>query len=211
MCIRDSSITAVYAGDTFNGTGTSPAVSQVVKPAATATALSALPSPAIAGGPVVLTATISVTQGVSTPNGTVTFTSGAISLGSAAIGANLTSTLTLTFPPGSQSIVATYAGDTNDTGSASAPLLLTVQTATTSSTVSSNLNPSVVLSPVTFSVKVTGNGGIPGGTVTFNADGASIEMCIRDRLRSLSLSTRRKLRSLSPRFQPPLLPAPRSL
>jgi hypothetical protein len=168
------SITAVYAGDTFNGMGTSPAVSQVVKPAATATALAAAPSPAIAGGPVVLTATISVTQGVSNPTGTVTFTSGAASLGSSKIGANETATLTVTFPPGSQSIVATYAGDTNDTGSASLPLVLPVQIATTSSTVSSNLNPSVVLSPVTFSVIVAGNGGIPTGTVTFSADGASI-------------------------------------
>ena len=115
-----------------------------------------------------------VTQGVSTPTGTVTFTNGATNLGSAAIGANETATITVTFPPGSQSIVATYAGDTNDTGSTSAPLALTVQIATTSSIVSSNLNPSVVLSPVTFSVKVTGNGGIPSGPVTFSADGTAI-------------------------------------
>ncbi len=168
------SITAVYTGDNYNGSGTSNAVSQVVKPAATATALTALPLPPIAGGPVVLTATITVTQGVSTPTGTVTFTNGATNLGSAAIGANETATITVTFPPGSQSIVATYAGDTNDTGSASAPLALTVQIATTSTTVSSNLNPSIVLSPVTFSVKVTGNGGIPSGPVTFSADGTAI-------------------------------------
>jgi sugar lactone lactonase YvrE len=168
------SITAVYAGDNFNGSSTSIAVPQLVKPAATATALIATPTPAIAGGPVVLTATITVTQGVSNPTGTVTFTSGATNLGSAAVGANETATLPVTFPPGSQSIVATYSGDTNDTASNSTPLPLTVQIATTTSTVTSNLNPSVVLAPVTFSVKVTGNGGIPTGTVTFSADGVAI-------------------------------------
>jgi hypothetical protein len=182
------SITAVYTGDTFNGTGTSNVVSQVVKPAATATSISASPVPAIAGGSVVLTATISVTQGVSNPTGSVTFTSGATSLGTAKVGANETATLTVTFPPGSQSIVATYGGDANDTGSASAPLALAVQIATTSSTVSSNLNPSVVLSSVTFSVKVSGNGGVPTGTVTFSADGVAIGTGTLDNTGSASVS-----------------------
>lgn len=167
-------ITAVYAGDTYNGAGTSNAVPQVVKPAATATTLIATPTPGIAGGPIMLTATITVTQGVSTPTGTVTFTNGATNLGSAKVGANETATLTVMFPPGSESIVATYSGDTNDMGSASAPDLLTVLIATTTSTVSSSANPSVVLASVTFSVKVTSNGGIPTGTVTFSADGAAI-------------------------------------
>ncbi len=167
------SITAVYVGDTFNGTATSIATSQGVKQAGTATALSASPNP-IAGGPVVLTATITVTQGVSTPTGTVTFTNGATNLGSAMVGVNETATLTVSFPPGNQSIVATYSGDTNDTASASAPLVLAVQIATTAITVSSNLNPSIVLSPVTFSAIVTSNGGVPTGSVTFSADGVSI-------------------------------------
>ncbi len=181
-------ITAVYVGDTFSGSGTSIAVSQVVKPAATATAVSALPIPGIAGGPIVLTATVSVTQGVSSPTGTVTFTNGATNLGSAKVGPNEIATLTVTFPPGSESIVANYSGDTNDTVSASTPLVLPVQIATTTSTVTSNLNPSVVLAPVTFSVKVTGNGGIPTGTVTFSADGASIGVGTLDATGVASLS-----------------------
>ena len=168
------SITAVYVGDNFNAAGNSNVVSQVVKPAATATVLTASPMPPIAGGPTVLTATVSVTQGVSTPTGTVTFTSGAVSLGSAKLAANGTATLTQTFPPGNQSIVATYSGDTNDLASASTSLLLAVQIATTTSTVTSSGTPSVVFAPVTFTVTVTSNGGIPTGTVTFSADGVSI-------------------------------------
>ncbi len=182
------SITAVYVGDNYNGSGTSNIVSQVVKMAATATALSASPLPAIAGGSIVLTATITVTQGVSTPTGMVTFTSGAVTLGSAMVGSNETATLTVTFPPGSQSIVATYSGDANDVGSASAPLILTVQIAATTSTVTSNLNPSVVLSPVTFSVQVSGNGGIPTGTVTFSADGVAIGMALLSATGAASIS-----------------------
>jgi hypothetical protein len=186
--VGTDSITAAYVGDNYNGAAPSNAYPQVVKPAATNTAVSASPVPAIAGGPIALTATVTVTQGVSTPTGTVTFTSGATNLGTANIGANGTATLTVTFPPSSQSIVATYAGDTDDTGSASAPLLLAVQIATTTSTVSSNTNPSVVLSPVTFSVKVTSNGGIPTGTVTFSADGTSIGTPTLDATGSASVS-----------------------
>jgi hypothetical protein len=186
--VGTDSITAAYVGDNYNGAAPSNAYPQVVKPAATNTAVSASPVPAIAGGPIALTATVTVTQGVSTPTGTVTFTSGATNLGTANIGANGTATLTVTFPPSSQSIVATYAGDTDDTGSASAPLLLAVQIATTTSTVSSNTNPSVVLSPVTFSVKVTSNGGIPTGTVTFSADGTSIGTPTLDHTGSASVS-----------------------
>ncbi len=182
------SITAVYAGDTYNGSATSNAVSQVVKMAATATAVGASPTPAIAGGAVVLTAAITVTQGVSTPTGTVTFMSGATNLGTAKVGANEMATITVTFPPGPQSIVATYSGDTNDIGSASAPLALTVQTATTTSNVSSSANPSIVLASVTFTVKVTGNGGIPTGNVTFSADGSPIGTATLDATGSASVS-----------------------
>ena len=168
------SITAVYAGDNFNSSGTSKAFAQVVKQAATATAVSATPNPAIAGGSTALTATITVTQGVSTPTGTVTFTSGATNLGTANVGVNGTAAVNVIFPPGSQSIVATYAGDNNDLGSASAPLPLTVQPATTASTLTSSANPAVVQSSVTFTVQVTSNGGIPTGMVTFSADGTAI-------------------------------------
>ena len=53
---------------------------------------------------------------------------------------------------GSHSIVATYAGDTNDTGSASAPYSLTVTQE--SITLSSSPNPSIYGSPVSFTVTV---------------------------------------------------------
>jgi hypothetical protein len=92
------------------------------------------------------------------------------------------------FAPGVQSIVATYSGDTTSSGSVSAPLALQVLIATTTAAVGSSANPSIVLSPVTFSAKVAGNGGIPTGTVTFSADGAVLGSAPLDATGSASLS-----------------------
>jgi len=174
LSVGTHSITASYAGDLHYGAATSPADSQVVNQATTVTTLVAAPNPAFAGGPVALTAAIKVTQGAGAPTGTVTFTSGSATLGSAAVGATGTATISPSFPVGADSIVATYSGDTNDSGSASAPLALTVQIATTSTIVLASPSPAIVDSPVTFTAKVISNGGIPTGSVIFSADGAAI-------------------------------------
>ena len=72
------------------------------------------------------------------------------------------------------SIVAAYAGDADTSASASAPMALTSQLATTSTAVTSSSSPSVVETTVTLRTKVTGNGGTPTGTVSFFADGKFI-------------------------------------
>jgi hypothetical protein len=168
------SITAVYPGDLNYGPATSVPVAQVVNQAQTATTVTAVPSPGIAGGSVALTAVIKATVGVSAPSGAVTFSSGVGTLGSAAVGASGTATLSTKFAVGTYSIVATYAGDANDAGSGSAPTALTVQIATTATTLTVSPNPAIVQSPASFVAKVTGNGGVPSGSITFSADGASI-------------------------------------
>jgi LPXTG-motif cell wall-anchored protein len=76
---------------------------------------------------------------------------------------------------GTHPITATYGGDTNFAGSASAPLTQTVGAATTTTTVSSSANPGTVGAAITFTATVTpgaGAAGTPSGTVTFN-DGAT--------------------------------------
>jgi sugar lactone lactonase YvrE len=188
LAIGTHSITANYAGDNNDGPGISPPVSQVVNQAATSTSVSATPNPGIAGGPETLTAAVTVTQGTSTPGGTVTFTSGSVTLGSAKV-ASGTATISPVFAPGPETIVATYSGDTDDAGSASTPLALTVQIATTSTVLASNVNPSVVLAPIVFSVKVTSNGGVPTGSVTFSADGNSIGVATLDGTGSASVTS----------------------
>jgi len=171
--VATHNITATYAGDANNAVSSSAPLSQVVNQTQTATTEGASPSPGIAGSPVAVTATVKPVAGASTPTGKVTFTSGTTTLGSAALGAGGTATINPTLAPGQYSIVAAYAGDSNDGGSASAPLALTVAQATTTITVTAAPNPGIVGTTVTFTAKVTSNGGIPSGSVTFSANGTA--------------------------------------
>jgi hypothetical protein len=175
LAIGSHTITAAYQGSSFYAVSTSPPITQVVNQATTATTVSATPNPGIAGAAETLTATVTVTAGSGTPTGTVSFTDGTTPLGSSLIGVAGTFTIKTTLTPGAHSIVATYSGDTNDVGSASAPYPLTVQLATTAvTTFTSTPNPSIADSAVTFTAIVTGNGGIPTGSINFVANGTSI-------------------------------------
>jgi hypothetical protein len=162
-------ITASYVGDSNYIPIVSAPVSQVVNKATTSTAVSSLPNPGIAGGTEAITATVTVTQGVSTPAGSVAFTDGGASLGSAVLNSGTgKATINPMLALGSHSIVATYSGDTNDSGSASASLPLTVNQANTTTVLASSGSPSLVLAPVTFSATVASiGGGVPSGNVTF--------------------------------------------
>jgi hypothetical protein len=167
-------MTVSYPGDSFNGPSSSLPLSQVVKQAQTATTITAAPSPGIAGGPETITATVKVTSGSGTPTGTVTFTSGATQLGSAPLGGEGTATITPALAQGSYQILATYNGDSNNLGSASAPLALTVVQSTTQTALTVSPNPALVQVPITFTAQVLGNGGTPTGSVNFIANGSVI-------------------------------------
>jgi len=188
LAVGAHSITASYQGDANYKPSVSAPISLTVSQAQTAVTVSALPVTAIAGGPVALTAAITVTQGVTTPTGTIAFTSGGVAIGSQPVTSG-SATVSPIFAPGVQSIVATYSGDVNSGGALSIPLPLQVLIATTSATVTSSANPAIVLSPVTLSAKVAGNGGIPTGTVTFTADGAALGNAPLDATGSASLSS----------------------
>jgi hypothetical protein len=187
LAVGSHAITASYQGDANYKACVSAAISLTVSQSQTALTVSALPATAIAGAPVALAAAITVTQGVATPTGTITFASSGVAIGSQAVTAG-PAILSPIFAPGMQSIVATYSGDTNSSGAVSAPLALQVLIATTTASVSASADPSIVLSPVTFSAKVAGNGGIPTGTVTFSADGAVLGSAMLDGTGSASLS-----------------------
>jgi large repetitive protein len=187
LAVGVHSITASYAGDANYKPSVSGPISITISQAQTAVAVSAFPATAIAGAPVALSAAIAVTQGVATPTGTVTFTGGGIAIGSQAAAAG-PAIISPIFAPGVQSIVATYSGDTDSSGSVSAPLSLQILIATTTAAVTSSADPSIVLSSVTFSAKVAGNGGIPTGTVTFTADGTALGTASLDATGSASLS-----------------------
>jgi len=169
-------ITVTYAGDNYNtGSTSAPALNQVVQQAATTTTVSAAPTPGIAGLPETISATVQLASGSAPLTGTVTFTSGTTTLGSAALNASSVATITPTLPVGSYQIVATYAGNSNGLGSASAPLPYTVVLATTQTALQVTPSPTaLVLSPITFTATVTGNGVTPTGTVNFLANGQVI-------------------------------------
>jgi hypothetical protein len=168
-------ITVTYAGDSNNmGSSSTAPLNQVVQQAATVTTVSATPTPGIAGTPETISATVQLISGSAPLVGTVTFTSGTTTLGSAALNASGVATITPTLAPGSYQIVATYAGNTNALGSASAPLSYTVALATTQTALVVSPSPALVLGTITFTATVTGNGVTPTGSVNFLANGVVI-------------------------------------
>ena len=187
LAVGSHAITASYQGDANYKASVSTSISVTVNQAQTAAAVTALPASPIAGAPAALFAAVTVTQGVANPTGTVTFTSNGVAIGSKTV-ASGTAAISPIFAPGIQSIVATYSGDTNSSGTTSVPLSLQVLIATATATVTSSADPAIVFSPVTFSAKVSGNGGTPTGSVTFSADGAAIGSATLDATGSAGVS-----------------------
>jgi sugar lactone lactonase YvrE len=170
---RAHSITAAYLGDSNSGPGTSTPLTFTVAQTPTTTSISATPMPAIAGKAVTLIATVKMNSGSAMTTGTITFMDGSATLGSAKVGSNGTASITPTLSPGAHAVVATYSGDENDAASTSSALALPVNLATTTVTVRSSASPATVLQSITFTAAVTGNGGMPTGSVVFSVDGAS--------------------------------------
>ena len=163
-------ITASYAGDS-NFTASTSTLTQIVGKNAATVTLSSSANPSVFSQSVVVTATVSAAvPGAGTPTGTVTFTEGETSLGSANL-ANGQASFTLSaLATGSHSITASYSGDANF-NSSSSTMTQTVNKASTSTTLSSSANPSTLSQSVTFTatVNVVAPGaGIPTGSVSFN-------------------------------------------
>ena len=190
LAVGTHAISATYAGDAYNAAASTAApLNQVVNQAETSTAVVAAPAPGIAGAPETITATVTVTAGTVVPAGSVTFTSGSATLGTAALSANGTATIKPALAPGNYQIVATYPGNTDAKGSASAPFALSVNQATTQTILTIAPNPALVARPVAFTAKVTGNGGTPGGTVTFTLNGNAVGAVPLDASGTATLNT----------------------
>jgi hypothetical protein len=178
LALGSHTISAAYQGDAHNRPSTSAPITQVVIQVKTSTILSAVPNPVNAGARIALSATVTPAQATPTLSGTVTFTdtfNGAIvPLGSAAMGAGGVETFNPTLAGGTHSLVAIYNGDADDASGASAPVVVTVLPATSSTVLASSPDPSVADSAVTFTATVTGSSGVFTGSVVFFADGASI-------------------------------------
>ncbi|MGD1090719.1 MAG: Ig-like domain repeat protein [Bryobacteraceae bacterium] len=122
------------------------------------------------GNPYILTVSgvNKATVSPSTATGTVTFLDGATTIGGTVLSGGNASFATSRVAVGSHSITASYGGDTNDSGSTSRTLTQTVQTvgkSSTSTTLTSSLNPSALRQTVTFTATVSPSSAT--GTVTF--------------------------------------------
>jgi uncharacterized repeat protein (TIGR03803 family) len=143
-------------------------------PVSTTTALTASPNPAGVGQSVTLTATVSHTSGTAAPTGKVTFTVGSTVIYSA----NVNSSGVVSFSassnglaPGSYPVVATYAGDSNYSGSSgSKTVVLNKATTTTTMTASPNPVTSPAACTLTATVKrsASSSTGYATGSVTFS-------------------------------------------
>ncbi len=183
--VGSQSITAQYtSGDgSFTASADSAAMSQVVNKASTLTTVTSSINPTVFGQSTTFTATVSVsapgTTLVAAPTGTVTFYVGTTVLGTgtlATTGGLTTATFTsYTLPVGSQTITAQYtSGDGNFTGSAvSASIKQAVNKASTSTTITSSIDPTAFGQATIFTatISVAGLGSTrvtsPTGVVTF--------------------------------------------
>ena len=177
LTVGSHSFSANYPGDLNFLPSGSPFLTFNVSQASSATILSSSPTTDVFGQPLTLTATVSpVSPGGGTPTGTVTFTDGPNILGTPSLSGGTAQITISTLSTGNHSFNASYAGDTNFTGSSPATALTqTINPATTATSLTSSPNPSVFGQAVTFStiVSVVAPGaGIPSGIVTFR-DGAT--------------------------------------
>ncbi|TMH14244.1 MAG: hypothetical protein E6H68_11760 [Betaproteobacteria bacterium] len=145
----------------------------------TTTLVSSL-NPSTAGASVTFTATVTG----SAPTGSVNFKDGGTSISgctsSAVTGAGNTRTaicITSGLAAGTHTIVAAYSGDSGNAGSSSGPLSQVVNQGISTSTtaLTSSLNPSTSGASVTFTATVTGTA--PTGSVNFQDGGISISGC----------------------------------
>jgi hypothetical protein len=167
-------ISAAYQGNHFYSPSVSPGYTVQIVPDDPTGAVSSSSNPAFVGAPVTLTA--SFTNPFATPSGTVTFFDGNTPIGSgtlnsSGIAALSTSTLAL----GTHAITAVLASSLNFNG-ATTPVqqqFIITPPVTTSTQLTSSLNPSTVGQGVTFTARVIPSSGsslVPAGNVTFTAD-----------------------------------------
>jgi large repetitive protein len=163
-----NALTAVYSGDNYNAASTSAAIQQTVNKLATSTALSASPNPSTFGTSVGLTATVTPASAT----GTVQFYNGGTLLGSAALSAGRAQLSTSALPAGSDSLTATYSGDSNDSASSSSAVTQTVSKAATTTAIGASPSPSTFGTAVTLTATVLPAGAT--GSVQFFSGGVSL-------------------------------------
>ena len=178
LAVAAHNITATYSGDGNFVTSSSAPLMQVVNKASTTTSVGSSPNPSVFGQAVTFTATTNpVLPGAGVPTGVVNFSDNGTLIGSSQVNAaGVASFTTFALAAATHNITATYSGDGNFVGSASASFSQVVNQASTTTSVGSSLNPSVFGQAVTFTATVVPTfpgAGMPTGMVSFS-DGATV-------------------------------------
>ncbi len=170
------SITVSYAGDTACFPRDSAAIAYNVR-GDSKTTLTSSANPSVNGQQVVLTATVApVAPATGVPAGTVTFTDGAVTVGTGTLdGAGVATFTTSSLTLATHAMTASYAGNSAFAPSVSASLSQAVNKADSAIALISSSNPSIKGESVTFtataSVKAPGAGTLNGSIKFF--DGAT--------------------------------------
>ena len=165
--VGSHTLTAKYSGDANFAGSTSSAVTETINQAATTTVVSSSISPSTYNQAVTFSATVAPNYG-GNATGTLTFLDGSTSLGVVNVSNNAAQITISTLSFGTHSITAKYSGDTNFTASTSAAFSQTVNSATTTTTLIANPNPSTYGQSVSLSATVQPPDGTTAtGTVTF--------------------------------------------
>lgn len=139
--------------------------------APTTTSVTSSLNPSVVGQAVTFTATVSSSAGTP-PNGeTITFKNGSTVLGTAPLSGGMASLTTSSLSAGTDTITASYPGDSKFAASTSPGLRQVVNSTTKSATTTtfvSSLNPSIYGQKITWTATVTTTGSVPPtGTVSF--------------------------------------------
>jgi subtilase family serine protease len=183
LAAGNNTLTANYvaSGNFANSTATA-LVAVTVPAVATTTTATANPASIATTGSTQLTATVKPASGSVAPSGTVTFTKGTTTLGSATIsasGANGIAVVTVkgsSLAVGSNAIIATYAATSAFSGS-SGTVTVTV-TAPVNTTTTLAANPASIAASgttvLTATVKPASGTVAPGGSITFTLGGTTL-------------------------------------
>ena len=169
LTVGSHAIRAVYNGDTNFATSASTILTQVVNQTGTTTTLTSSLNPSTFEQNITLNASVVANAGTGIPTGTVTFRDGTTVIGTSNI-VNGQASLTInTLSVGTHALTATYNSDGNFATSTSNTVSEVVNAASTTTTITSSINPTsfgqatILTAMVTSSTSIT-----PTGTITFN-------------------------------------------
>lgn len=175
-------ITATYSGDGIysSGTATTTVTVTATSLTSTTTLLTASSTAITYGSTVTFAATVSPTAAT----GTVTFYNGSSALGSASLSSGTATYSTTSLPVGTNTVTATYAGDSTYASSTSSAVIVTVSSSSTSSSGSFSLSATDVSvsqgASGTSTVTVTPSNGYTGTvalTISTSSSSVSSNAC----------------------------------